>query len=131
MQPVESASSLPAQPTQLIGRTGEVFALRELILRADVRLVTITGSAGIGKTRLAVATAVTLQTSFADGAVFVDLSTIADSARVLAAIGKGLGLPEVSPEASFERVRHVVRDRSLLLVLDNFEQVLSAATALA
>jgi predicted ATPase len=131
MQPAEPASSLPAQPTQLIGRTREVFALRELVLRDDVRLVTITGSAGIGKTRLAIATAVTLQSSFADGATFVDLSTISDSARVLATIGKSLGLPEVSPEASFERVRQIVRDRALLLVLDNFEQVLSAATNVA
>ena len=80
MPSVESASTLPAQPTQLIGRTREVFALRELVLREDVRLVSITGTAGIGKTRLAIATAVTLQSSFSDGATFVDLSTISDSA---------------------------------------------------
>ena len=131
MQSVESASSLPAQPTPLIGRTRELLALRELVLREDARLVTITGTAGIGKTRLAVALAGNLHSSFADGAAFVDLSTVSDSARVLATIGKSLGLPEVSPGASFERVLQVLRDRSQLLVLDNFEQVLPAATDLA
>src|SRR6266851_5921431 len=131
MQSVESASSLPAQPTPLIGRTRELLALRELVLREDLRLVTITGTAGIGKTRLAVALAGNLHSSFADGAAFVDLSTVSDSARVLATIGKSLGLPEVSPGASFERVLQVLRDRSQLLVLDNFEQVLPAATDLA
>src|SRR5258708_39300676 len=124
MQSVESAHRLPAQPTPLIGRTRELRALRELILRDDVRLVTITGPAGIGKTRLALASADDLHGLFADGAVFVDLSTITEAQRVLATIGHRLGLPEISPDAAFDRVNQVLRDTSQLLVLDNFEHAL-------
>jgi predicted ATPase/DNA-binding CsgD family transcriptional regulator len=128
---VDRSDSLPAQPTQLIGRTRELFALRQLLLREDVRLVTITGTPGIGKTRLAIATAANLEPYFPHGVVFVDLSTVFDPARVCAAIGKALGLTELSLESSLERVQQGVRDQSLLVVLDNFEQVLPAATELA
>src|SRR5712691_2310720 len=119
MQSVESASSLPAKPTQLVGRTRELLGLRELVLRDDVRLVTITGTAGIGKTRLAIASASDLHSAFAEGAAFVDLSCVSDATRALATIGTSLGLPEISPAASFERVREILRDRAQLLVLDN------------
>jgi predicted ATPase len=78
MKPADRTSRLPAQPGQLIGRTREILALRQLLLREDVRLVTITGSPGIGKTRLAVATAASLEDSFPDGTNFVDLSTVSD-----------------------------------------------------
>jgi predicted ATPase len=131
MQTVERASGLPAQPTQLIGRTRELVALGQLLLRDDVRLVTITGSPGIGKTRLALAAAANLLHSFSEGAVFIDLSTVSDPERVLTAIARSLGLQEVTPESALERLQQVVGDRSQLLVLDNFEQVLPAATDLA
>jgi predicted ATPase/DNA-binding CsgD family transcriptional regulator len=106
-------------------------AVRQLLVREDVRLVTITGAAGIGKTRLAIAAAADLHVNFPDGALFVDLSTISDPARVLAAIGQRLGLLEVTPLSAAERLRDAVGDRALLMVLDNFEQVLPAATDLA
>jgi predicted ATPase/DNA-binding CsgD family transcriptional regulator len=126
-----TTSSLPTQPTQLVGRAREIAAVRQLFVRPDVRLVTITGTAGIGKTRLAVAAATDLLECFPDGTVFVDLSTISDPARVLVAIGQTLGLLEVTPLSAAERLRDVVGDRTLLLVLDNFEQVLPAAIDLA
>ena len=128
MHPNDPARSLESQPTRLIGRTRELDTLRQLLLRQDVRLVTITGTAGIGKTRLATATAANVQYEFPDGAVFVDLSTVSDPARVLPTIGLSLGLTELTPVSSLDRIGHSVRDQSLLLLLDNFEQVLPAAT---
>ena len=126
-----ATASLPAQPTPLVGRAREIAAVRQLLLREDVRLVTVTGTAGIGKTRLAVAAASDLHASFPDRTLFVDLSAISDPARVLVTIGQSLGLLEVTPQSVAERLREVVGNRALLLVLDNFEQVLPAATDLA
>jgi predicted ATPase/DNA-binding CsgD family transcriptional regulator len=127
----DRTSTLPAAPTRLIGRAQQVLAAGQLLLRDDVRLVTITGAAGIGKTRLAIAVAAQAEECFPDGALFVDLSAIADPTHVLGAIASGLGLPEANPASALERIQQALRGRSLLLVLDNFEQVLPAATDLA
>ncbi|MDQ6673486.1 MAG: tetratricopeptide repeat protein [Chloroflexota bacterium] len=126
-----TTTCLPAQPTPLIGRATEIAAVRQLVQRDDVRLVTITGTAGIGKTRLAVAAASELHACFPDGTLFVDLSSISDPTRVLVAIAQSLGLLEVTPLSAAERLRDVMADHARLLVLDNFEQVLPAATDLA
>ena len=128
---IRLTSSLPAQPTPLIGRSHAIMALCELVLADAVRLVTITGAAGIGKTRLALAAANDVEPSFTEGATFVDLSTVTEPGQVLVAIGRGLGLLDLTQATAFERVRRVVRTGSHLLVLDNFEQVLPAATEVA
>jgi predicted ATPase len=93
--------------------------------------VTITGPAGIGKTRLALAAAADMHDCFPDGVIFVDLSTVTDPDRALVAIGRSLQLLDLTPASALERVRDLVRDQSLVLVLDNFEQVLPAAADLA
>ncbi len=112
--------NLPAPPTPLVGREPEIEELTAL-LRGPARLVTLTGTGGTGKTRLALAVAETLLGDFADGVHFVDLSTLRDPATVAPAIARAVGLDpaaELVPQ---------LRDRRALLVLDNFEQVLDAA----
>jgi transcriptional regulator with XRE-family HTH domain len=121
--------NLPAQRTGLIGRTQEVAAVCALLLRPDVRLVTLTGSGGTGKTRVAVACAVQLLDAFSDGVVFVDLAALTDSDLVLAAIAQTLGVPESPTQPLSARLADTLRDQALLLLLDNFEQVVAAAPA--
>jgi predicted ATPase/DNA-binding SARP family transcriptional activator len=113
-------SRLPAPITPLVGREREIEELAAL-LRGAARLVTLTGPGGTGKTRLAVAAAAALQDDFADGAHFVDLSALRDPATVAPAIAHALEL-----DAEADLVPQL-RDRRLLLVLDNFEQVIDAA----
>ena len=118
-------SRLPAPPTALIGRRLEVAAVAA-VLRDDARLVTLVGPGGTGKTRLAIAVAGELDSELEDGAVFVDLSATGDVELVLPAIAQALGVAD-SGEAL---LAHVSR-RALLLVLDNFEQLLPAAPRVA
>ena len=112
--------NLPAPPTPLVGRELEIEELAAL-LRGVARLVSLTGPGGTGKTRLALGAAESLVDDFADGVHFVDLSALRDPATVAPAIAHTVGL-----DAETELVAQL-RDRQLLLVLDNFEQVLEAA----
>lgn len=118
-------TELPTPPTPLVGRRLELAAVEALIRREDVRLVTLTGTGGTGKTRLALAVARELATEARDGAVFVDLSAIAAADLVLPEIGRALDV------TAGEDVHEHVRDRSLLLVLDNLEQLGTATAPIA
>jgi predicted ATPase/DNA-binding CsgD family transcriptional regulator len=115
--------NLPAQLTSLVGREQDTACVCELLRRSEVRLLTLLGTGGVGKTRLALAAAAELSAEFADGVVFISLAPIRDPHLVISAIAHVLGLYHGTPKD----VKHFLRDRHLLLVLDNFEQVASAA----
>jgi predicted ATPase/DNA-binding XRE family transcriptional regulator len=117
--------------TPLIGRAQDVAAVRNLLIELQVRLLTLIGSPGIGKTRLAIAVAGELQDAFPDGVHIVALAPISDSALVIPTIARALGVTEVGTETVLETVKRFLADRQILLVLDNFEQVGAAAPAVA
>jgi predicted ATPase len=122
--------NLPPSFTPLIGREQEVLAACALLRRPEVRLLTLVGTGGVGKTRLGLAVAQVLLDDFADGVSFVSLATVSVPALVLAAIAQALDLWDVGDLPLEEQVRAVLSDRHLLLLLDNFEHLLEAAPQL-
>ncbi len=119
--------NLPVDMTSFVGRERELTDLRAL-LRAS-RLVTLVGPGGSGKTRLAQHVASSLADAFPDGITFVDLAPISDPSLVEATIAGALRLRSEDPRSPHERLIEYLRDRQLLLILDNFEQLLTAAPA--
>src|SRR6266700_2933133 len=123
--------NLPVQPTPLIGRKREVAAVQQLLLREDVRLLTLTGPGGSGKTRLGLHVAAELSDHFTGGIFFVNLAPISDAELVVPAIAQTLGVKESSTQSMAEQLQAFLQAKLLLLVLDNFEQVVSAACILS
>ncbi|SRR6266487_3715531 len=124
-------NNLPVQPTPLIGRGREMITIEQLLRREDVHLVTLIGPGGIGKTRLALQVAADLSDLFSDGIYFVDLAPVSDSMLVIPSVAQVLGLREGENISPLERLKEELRQKQMLLLLDNFEQVIDAAAQVA
>ena len=122
-------TNLPLQPTPLVGRDREIREVAELLRRPDARVVTLTGTGGTGKTRLAAQVAAELLDDFPDGVFFVSLAPLANPGLVLPTVARTLGIPDSGGDAGDALARHL-RDRRSLLLLDNFEHVLEVAPAI-
>lgn len=129
--PARRPHNLPVSTTSFVGRSDDVFAVVAALQRVDVRLLTLTGPGGVGKTRLALQVARELRDHFADGAFLVDLASIVDPALVIPTILKTLGLTALSEQTPHERLKAYLATKQMLLLLDNFEQVLPATTQVA
>ncbi len=126
-----TVQNLPPQPTPLIGREHEVAEVRKRLLHPDTRLLTLTGAPGIGKTRLALEVACQQVDRFRDGVFAVMLAPISDPDLVILVIMEALAVTAMGSQTPLERLKDYLRARELLLVLDNFEHVLTAAPLLA
>ena len=123
-------NNLPAQLTSLIGRERDVTVACNLLLRPDVRLLTLTGTGGVGKTRLALQVATQLLEDFTDGVFFVSLAPISDPSFVISTIAHSFDLRKAGNLSSLEYLKAYLREKCLLLLLDNFEHVVAAAPLL-
>jgi predicted ATPase/transcriptional regulator with XRE-family HTH domain len=124
-------TNLPDEPTPFIGREREIAAISTLLQQPPVRLVTLTGSGGVGKTRLALQVASILLHVFRDGIFLVSLASLADPSLVPSVIAQTLGVTEQGGMSLTDTLRDQLHDRRLLLVLDNFEHLLDAAPRVA
>ncbi len=118
-------TNLPAPLTSFVDRVSELAAVRERLLQPDVRLLTLVGPPGIGKTRLSIRTGQTMLDHFPDGVWFVVLAPISDPALVLPSVARLFDIPEGGPKPLLERLQAHLRPQQLLLILDNVEHVLS------
>jgi non-specific serine/threonine protein kinase len=123
--------NLPEQPTAFIGRETELIELLALLDTLSVRLVTILGPGGMGKTRLALETLARSKPSFKDGVCFVSLAPLADPTLIVQTIGEALHLPFSSGEPLKNQLMDYLRDKQLLLDLDNFEHLIEGVGLIA
>jgi len=126
-----SQHNLPIPLTPLVGRKQEVTALCALLQQPKVRLVTLAGTGGVGKTRLALGVGIEVRNFFADGVYFVSLAPVRDPSLVTSTITQALALKELPNQSLLELLKAFLHQKSVLLLLDNFEQILEAAPLLS
>jgi predicted ATPase/class 3 adenylate cyclase len=119
-------NNLPPPLTSFVGREHEIAEIKRLLLRS--RLLTLTGPGGTGKTRLALQAAAEILSEFADGVFFADLAPVTDHVLVASAVAQAVGIPEQAGRPILEAMKDHLRDKELLLIADNFEQVVDAAS---
>ncbi len=124
-------SNLPAPPTPLVGREHDAAAVEDLLRRGGARLVTVTGPGGVGKTRLAIEVAGRLRGVFADGVVFVPLASVGDPDLFISTLAETLDVTDSAGQSLRDALIQHLRDRRMLLVLDNFEHLLAAVSAVS
>ena len=125
------ASTFAISATPIVGREREITALGDLLRQPAVRLVTLTGPGGVGKTRLALRVAEAIAEDVPDGLWFVPLASIRDPALVLSAIARALEVRETGHRSLLEGIAHFLHGKQALLVLDNFEHVVESAPLVA
>lgn len=121
---------LPLSLTPLLGREREVATVSRILSRPDVRIVTLVGPPGVGKTRLAIHVANDVAGMFAQGAAFADLSVVSDPNDLLSTLATSLGIPETAGSSVITRLISTLRQKNILLVIDNFEHMLDTAAQL-
>jgi len=129
--PPLAPNNLTQSLSPIVGREKEIAEITELLKRDDVRLVTMTGIGGTGKTRLAKAVAEELLTDFKDGVFFIELAAVTNAELVALTIAQPLGFKEVGGKPMLEILKDNLRDKRVLIVVDNFEQVVDAAPQIA
>jgi predicted ATPase/serine/threonine protein kinase/Tfp pilus assembly protein PilF len=129
--PAEPPHNLSLETSPLVGREKEIAAIKNLLRQNSVRLLTLTGIGGTGKTRLSQAVAREMLADFADGVFFIELSAITDAELVASTVAQTLGVKETGAAPILETLKDYLRARRFLLVTDNFEQVTSAAAQVA
>ena len=128
---VERLHNIPSQPTTLIGREEELATASEMLLRKEIQLVTLTGPGGTGKTRLSLEVATKLIDYFKDGVFFVSLADITDPGQVVSRIAQQLEVRSAGSQPLFQNLKDYLKDKNILLLLDNFEQLIPAAPVVA
>nr|HMQ55534.1 helix-turn-helix domain-containing protein [Anaerolineae bacterium] len=129
--PASLTSSLPTPPTPLVGREPELATIARLLQDGQCRLLTLVGPGGVGKTRLALEIAANQQLALANGVYFVSLAGVGAAKFVIPAIADGLGLTFAGPADPKTQLFNYLRDKQLLLIIDNFEHLLAAEEATA
>jgi predicted ATPase/class 3 adenylate cyclase len=124
-------NNLPVQLTSMVGRERELSAICDLLNRSEVRLITLTGPGGIGKTRLSLQLASEALDDFADGVWFVPLASISDPGLIAATIANVLEVSETPGHSAIDALKAYLRPKQMLLVLDNFEHLIAAASLVA
>ena len=124
-------NNLTANLSPIVGREKEIAEIRNLLLQTNVRLVTMTGIGGTGKTRLSQAVAQSILGEFADGVFFIKLAAITNPELVASTIAQPLGVKEAGGKPILEILKDYLRERQMLIVVDNFEQVMTAAPDIA